>query len=62
MGAVRHWNLLPRGVVETPSVEVFKTTLDGALSDPVYLKVFLPIAGGLELDDLQYPRSTQTTL
>ncbi|GAB0182352.1 triadin [Grus japonensis] len=32
---VRHWNRLPREVVEAPSLEVFKTRLDGALSNVV---------------------------
>jgi len=51
--AVRLWNRLPRAAVGTPSLEVFKARLDGALSNLVYREVSLPIAGGLELDDLQ---------
>jgi len=32
---VRHWNRLPREVVDYHSLEVFKTRLDGALSNLV---------------------------
>jgi len=49
---VRHWNRLPREAVDAPSLEVFKARLDRALSSLVSWKVSLPMAGGLELDDL----------
>jgi len=32
---VRHWNRLPREVVDDPSLETFKPRLDGALSNLV---------------------------
>ncbi|KFR07973.1 hypothetical protein Y956_07078, partial [Nipponia nippon] len=32
---VRHWNKLPREVVDAPSLEAFKARLDGALSNLV---------------------------
>ncbi|KFP22968.1 hypothetical protein Z169_13228, partial [Egretta garzetta] len=32
---VRHWNTLPRGVVDAPSLEAFELRLDGALSNLV---------------------------
>ncbi|KAK4815528.1 hypothetical protein QYF61_003220 [Mycteria americana] len=35
MKVVRHWNRLPREVVDAPSLEVFKARLDGALNNLV---------------------------
>ena len=34
MRVVRHWNRLPRGAVDAPSLAVFKARLDGALKQP----------------------------
>ena len=50
---VRHWNVLPRKVVNGPSLAVFKARLDRTLADMVYCEVSLPMAGGLGLDDLK---------
>ena len=36
MGVVKHWNRLPREVVDAPSLETFKVRLDGALSNLIY--------------------------
>ena len=50
MRVVKHWNRLPREAVAAPSL--VKARLDGALSNLVWWKVPLPVAGGLEPDDL----------
>ena len=48
---VSHWKRLPREAVAAPSLAMFKARLAGALSSLVWWKVFLLMAGGLELDD-----------
>jgi len=52
MRVVKHWPRLPRAAVAAPSLAVFKARLDGALSNLVWWKMSLLMAGGLELDDL----------
>ena len=52
MRVVRPWHRLPREAVSAPSLAVFKARLDGALSNLVRWKVSLPMAGGVEPDDL----------
>jgi len=43
---VRHWNRLPREAVAAPSLAVFKARLDWALSNLVWWKMSLTMAGG----------------
>jgi len=47
MRVVKHWNRLPREVVEASSPEMLKVRLDGALSNLIKLKMSLFTAGGL---------------
>jgi len=44
---VKHWHRLPREAVEATSLETFKDSLDGALSNLLYLKMSLLTAGCL---------------
>jgi len=52
MRVVKQWNRLPREAMAAPSLAVFKTRLDGTLSNLVWWKMSLFMAGGLEPDDL----------
>jgi len=51
MRVVKHWHRLPREAVAAPSLAAFKVRLDGALSNLVWWKVSLLMAGALEPDD-----------
>jgi len=55
MGEVKQWNRLPREAMDAPSLAVLKARLDGSLSNLVWWKMSLLMAGVLELDDLQGP-------
>jgi len=46
MRVVKHWDRPPREAVAAPSLAVFKARLDGALSNVVWWKVSLLMAGG----------------
>ena len=52
VSVVRHWNRVPRELVDAHCLVPFKARLDGALNNLVGREVSLPIAGGLELGDL----------
>jgi len=47
MRVVKPWLRLPREVFDAPSLETFKTRLDGALSNLTQVKMSLLTAGGL---------------
>jgi len=48
MRVVKQWPRLPREAVAAPSLAVFKVRLDGALSNLVWWKMSLSMAGGVE--------------
>ena len=48
---VKHWNRLPKEVVDAPLLEAFKARLDVALGSLVLWLVTLHISGGLKLDN-----------
>jgi len=52
MRELKHWHRLPRGAVAASSLAVFKVRLDGALSNLVWWKMSLLMAGGLQPDDI----------
>jgi len=48
MRMLKHWVKLPRKVLSAPSLETSKAKLDGALSNLIWLKMSLPMTGGLD--------------
>ena len=48
----RHWNRLPREVVDAPSLEALTARWDEALGNLISWMASLPLSGGLDLDDL----------
>jgi len=45
---VKPWQRFPREVVDAPSLVTSQTRLDGALSNLIWLKLSLLMAGGLD--------------
>ena len=52
----QHWNRLPRGIVESPSLEVFRTQLGEVLCSLLW------VSRGVGLDDLQRSLPTPAML
>lgn len=52
MTVMKHWNMLTREVVYTPSLQMFKVRSDRVLSNLVFLKMCLLIAERTGVDDL----------
>jgi len=55
MRVVKHWHRLPREAVAATSLAVFKARLDGALSNLVWWKMSLLMAGGWNQVIFQVP-------
>lgn len=52
MWLMRHWDKLPGEAVCSPSLELFRIRLGGALSSLIWGVAALIVADGLKLDDL----------
>lgn len=52
MWVVKHWNRLPREVIDAPPLATFKVRLDGSLSNLIQMKMSLLTARRVGLDSL----------
>jgi len=59
---VKHWNRLPREAVEASSLETVKARLDGALSNLVWLKMYMLTAGGWARRPLKVPSNPKHSM
>jgi len=62
MRGMSPWNRLLRAAVDAPSLAVFKARLDGALSNLVWWKVSLPMAGGWNRMIYKIPSNTNHSM
>jgi len=62
MRVVKPWNRFPREVGDAPSLETFKVRLAGALSNLVWLKMYLLIAGGWTRCPLEFPSNPNLSI
>lgn len=61
MLVVKHWNKLPKEVVDSSSQKTFKIRLDGAVSNLIWLKMSLLIVEGLDLMTFECPFQSKLT-
>lgn len=59
---VRSWHRLPRDAVSSPSLEVFKTRLDGVWRNLVWWKVFLPQVGSWKFMIFKVPTNANHSM
>ena len=59
---VRHWNRLPREVVDASSLETFKARIDGTLSNLIQMCTPVFIAGELDQMTLNVPSNSKDSV